>query len=258
VQAAKRRRGIPQLAHPHVLAMGGLEALRALLPGFEQEVRAALTVEGFCFLLFILPCVQSQVLKSHPAPSCSGRDDAARPCSQPSGFANLKRCLHNGLFAYVPPPCSLLPVCSWCVVEVCRLTWPKTYAGTTLEPTTSVLTARSRCLLAFHAGTSAYCSLLVQVPLPVTLGAGRFRPHQLLQLLLLLSAAFPGAQSVGASRALIQSTLQDEVMRRNAGKLTVMDGCRVSGLLWDEEKTRVKGECAACLNLLLVLVLVLL
>jgi hypothetical protein len=105
--------------------------------------------------------------------------------------------------------------------------------------------------------TLAVCTP-AQKPLPVTLGAGRFRPHQLLLLLLLLSAAFPGAQSVGASRALIQSTLQDEVMRRNAGKLTVMDGCRVSGLLWDEEKTRVKGECAACLNLLLVLVLVLL
>lgn len=41
---ARQRRGIPQLAHPHTLAMGGLEAMEALLPGFKEEVsRARLT-----------------------------------------------------------------------------------------------------------------------------------------------------------------------------------------------------------------------
>lgn len=39
MQVAKRRRGIPQLLHPHTLAMGGLEALEAMLPGFQAEVK---------------------------------------------------------------------------------------------------------------------------------------------------------------------------------------------------------------------------
>lgn len=37
-QAAKRRPGILQYAHPHTLAMGGLQAMEALLPGFKKEV----------------------------------------------------------------------------------------------------------------------------------------------------------------------------------------------------------------------------
>jgi hypothetical protein len=37
MQVAKQRRGIPQLPHPHTLAMGGLEALEAMLPGFQAE-----------------------------------------------------------------------------------------------------------------------------------------------------------------------------------------------------------------------------
>ena len=48
-------------------------------------------------------------------------------------------------------------------------------------------------------------------------------------------------QSIGASRALIQETLQDEVLRRNGSRLCVMDGCRASGLLWDADKTCVQG-----------------
>ncbi|KAL4858928.1 putative epoxidase LasC [Chlorella vulgaris] len=115
--AAKQRRGIPQLAHPHTLAMGGLEAMDALLPGFEEE----LVRRG-----------------------------------------GVKLDLAKDLRFY-------------------------------------------------------------------DFGANYVRADSTLK-------------SVGASRALIQTTLQDEVMRRNAGKLTVMDGCRVSGLLWDEKKTCVKGN----------------
>ncbi|KAL4428461.1 hypothetical protein ABPG75_002550 [Micractinium tetrahymenae] len=46
---------------------------------------------------------------------------------------------------------------------------------------------------------------------------------------------------VGSSRHLIQSTLQDEVISRNAGRLTVRDGCRVAGLLWSPDKSAVEG-----------------
>jgi len=38
LQAAKQRRGIPQYAQPHTLAMGGLQAMEQLLPGFHAEV----------------------------------------------------------------------------------------------------------------------------------------------------------------------------------------------------------------------------
>jgi hypothetical protein len=48
-------------------------------------------------------------------------------------------------------------------------------------------------------------------------------------------------QSIGASRALIQTTLQDEVFGRNREKLAVRDGCRVSGLLWSEDGSRATG-----------------
>jgi hypothetical protein len=48
-------------------------------------------------------------------------------------------------------------------------------------------------------------------------------------------------QSVGASRALIQETIQAEVLRRNAGRLSLRDGCRAAGLLWNADKTEVEG-----------------
>lgn len=38
LEAAKRRGGIPQYSHPHALAMGGLEAMKTLLPGFQEEL----------------------------------------------------------------------------------------------------------------------------------------------------------------------------------------------------------------------------
>ncbi|PSC74126.1 cathepsin L1D [Micractinium conductrix] len=38
LQAARQRHGIPQYAQPHGLAMGGLEAMEALLPGFTAEL----------------------------------------------------------------------------------------------------------------------------------------------------------------------------------------------------------------------------
>ena len=37
-QGSKQRRGIPQYDQPHTLAMGGLEAMEELLPGFKSEV----------------------------------------------------------------------------------------------------------------------------------------------------------------------------------------------------------------------------
>ena len=49
-------------------------------------------------------------------------------------------------------------------------------------------------------------------------------------------------QLVGASRFLIQATLQDEVVRRNGGKLVVADGRRTSGLVWSEDGGDVLGE----------------
>lgn len=58
----------------------------------------------------------------------------------------------------------------------------------------------------------------------------------------LLSIGHPAcAQSIGASRHLIQTTLQDEVFSRNAGQLEVMDGRRVSGLLWSGDHSMVLG-----------------
>lgn len=61
------------------------------------------------------------------------------------------------------------------------------------------------------------------------------------------------AQSIGASRHLIQTTLQDEVFGRNAGRLEVMDGRRVSGLLWSDDHSAVLGECSMpCLFLPLI------
>lgn len=38
LEAAKQRGGIPQYSHPHALAMGGLEAMKTLLPGFHEEL----------------------------------------------------------------------------------------------------------------------------------------------------------------------------------------------------------------------------
>lgn len=37
-QAAKRRKGVPQMLHPHTLVTGGLQAIEAVLPGFKAEV----------------------------------------------------------------------------------------------------------------------------------------------------------------------------------------------------------------------------
>lgn len=48
-------------------------------------------------------------------------------------------------------------------------------------------------------------------------------------------------QSIGASRFLIQSTLQDEVLAHNGGRLEVMDGRRVSGLVWSDDRGTVLG-----------------
>ncbi|KAL4459144.1 hypothetical protein ABPG75_014009 [Micractinium tetrahymenae] len=38
LEGAKHRGGIPQYSHPHALSMGGLEAMKALLPGFQEEL----------------------------------------------------------------------------------------------------------------------------------------------------------------------------------------------------------------------------
>ncbi|KAL4427133.1 hypothetical protein ABPG77_001137 [Micractinium sp. CCAP 211/92] len=46
LEAAKQRGGIPQYSHPHALAMGGLEAMKTLLPGFQEEAGAALVRRG--------------------------------------------------------------------------------------------------------------------------------------------------------------------------------------------------------------------
>ncbi|KAI7837614.1 hypothetical protein COHA_008540 [Chlorella ohadii] len=48
-------------------------------------------------------------------------------------------------------------------------------------------------------------------------------------------------KSIGASRHLIQSTLQDEVLARHAGRLEVLDGWRVSNLVWSEDRGTVLG-----------------
>ncbi len=45
LQAAKQRGGIPQYSHPHALAMGGLEAMKTLLPGFQEEVGAGVLMK---------------------------------------------------------------------------------------------------------------------------------------------------------------------------------------------------------------------
>lgn len=49
-------------------------------------------------------------------------------------------------------------------------------------------------------------------------------------------------QGMGASRHLIQTTLQAEVFRRNASKLTVREGSRVAGLAWSDDGGSVVGE----------------
>ncbi|PRW44383.1 2-polyprenyl-6-methoxyphenol hydroxylase-like oxidoreductase [Chlorella sorokiniana] len=48
-------------------------------------------------------------------------------------------------------------------------------------------------------------------------------------------------KSIGASRHLIQTTLQDEALARNAGKLQVMEGRRVSSLVWSADGGTVLG-----------------
>jgi hypothetical protein len=38
LQSGRRRPGVPQLCHPHLLMMGGLHAAEKLLPGFMEQV----------------------------------------------------------------------------------------------------------------------------------------------------------------------------------------------------------------------------
>lgn len=117
LENARHHRGIPQYAHPHILAMGGLRAMDQLLPGFQDEL-----------------------VRRGGVPMDLGRD--------------LRVYDYGGTFAR----------CNKSSLEV-----------------------------------------------------------------------------VGCSRNLVQTTLQDEVLSRNAGRLRVRDGCRVSGLHWSSDKASVLG-----------------
>lgn len=59
-----------------------------------------------------------------------------------------------------------------------------------------------------------------------------------------VSAPFP-LQVVGASRHLIQTVMQEQVLADNAPWLHVRDRCKVSGLLWSDDGSSVSGAPAA-------------